>query len=200
MTQHLLSGLHVFLLSLFLVLAPSGCWWLRQAPPPDRPNPSQARLAKWGVSRLAVVEFSDATRQNVGTRVADTFRNEMAIALGKEWVRLNTMTMPAGPQPVGLIGVSQAQQLGRLNDVNGIVSGQVLAYHYQRKTGRVWVSVSLRLLETTRGTIIWSRNATGMASVRADQPITEDELNSGYNVAIRLAAKEFIHDLVGNPT
>lgn len=194
MTQHLLSGLHVFLLSLFLVLAPSGCWWLRQAPP-DRPNPPPARLAKWGVTKLAVVEFSDATRQHVGARVADAFRDELAIALGKERVRHEHLMMPSGPQPVGLIGVSQAQQLGRLNDVNGLVSGQVLAYHYQRRTGRVWVSVSLRLLETSRGTIIWSRNATGTALVRSDQ-----EINSGYDVAIRLAAKEFIHDLVGNPT
>lgn len=194
MTQHLLSGLHVFLLSLFLVLAPSGCWWLRQAPP-DRPTPAPARLAKWGVTRLAVVEFSDATRQQVGARVADAFRDELGTSLGTERVRLDPLTMPSGPQPIGLIGVSQAQQLGRLNDVNGLVSGQVLAYHYQRRTGRVWVSVSLRLLDTSRGTIIWSRNATGTALVRSEQ-----ELDSGYNVAIRLAAKEFIHDLVGNPT
>lgn len=166
----------------------SGCWWLQR----PKPEPPQA-LAEWGITRLAVVEFSDATHQNVGGRVTEVFRDELASALGKEWIRLEKLIEPGGPRPIGLIGISQAQQLGRLNQVDGLLTGQVLAYQWQKRPDRVWVSVSLRLLETSRGTIIWSRNATGTAAVRHPR-----ELDAGFNEAIHSAAKEFMHDLSGS--
>ena len=173
-----------------MALASSGCWWLQQGPPAP-----PARLVERGISRLAVVEFGDATNQNAGKRVAEIFRQEMAQAIGKEWVRLHDLEEPPqGPRPVGFIGVSQAQQLGRLNQVDGLVSGQVLAYHWQRPHERVWVSVSVRLLESRRGTIIWSRNATGTLPARSPA-----ELNERINAATHLAAKEFVNDLLGSP-
>ena len=186
--QHLYRHLHLVLLSGVMALVCSGCWWFRQAPPPGR-------LAVWEVRRLAVVNFADATGQDIGQRVSQTFQGELANALGKEWVRHHQLEAPpSAPPPVGLIGISQAQQLGRLNQVDALLSGQVVVYQWQQSQGRVWVTVRLRLLETQRGTILWSRTATGTAPVQ--QP---SELNAGFNVATRLAAKEFIDDLLVTP-
>jgi hypothetical protein len=183
--------MRVVLLSVALALAPSGCWWLRQAPPAP-PEP----LTRLGVSRLAVVDFSDATHQDIGLRVTEAFRREMAQAIGKEWIREGKMEAPAPAlRPIGLIGIGQAQQLGRLYRVDGLVAGQVLAYQWQPRPGRVWVSVSLRLLDTARGTIIWSRSATGTAPAR-----TPAEIDAGFNAATTSAAKEFIHDLLASPS
>ena len=188
MTQHLLFRLHVFLLSVVLAFSLTGCWWIHRVPP--------ARFNEWGIRRIAVVDFSDATHHEAGAQVAEVFRQELAEAVGKEWVRLETLDEPPGTgHPVGLIGISQARALGRLNQVDALVSGQILAYQWQRKPGRVWVSVSIRLLETSRGTIIWSRNATGIAPAPS-----ASNVNAGYNEAIKLAAKEFIHDLLGSPS
>lgn len=144
---------------------------------------------------MAVVEFGDATNQGVGKRVTETFRQELASALGEEFVQTTTVEDPQGPRPIGLIGISQAQRLGRLNGVDALVSGQVLAYQWQRPAGRVWVSVSLRLLDTARGTIIWSQSVTGTAPVAS-----AERLDVGFNEAIKFAAKEFIHDLLGSPS
>lgn len=192
MTQHLYCRLYVLLLSSLLAISTSGCWWLRQGPAaPERPPTA---LAARGVSHLGVVTFGDATNQQLGDRVTDVFRLEMAQAVGKDWVRLQDLDEPPqGPRPIGFIGVSQAQQLGKLNKVDALLSGQVLAYQWQRSLGRVWVSVSLRLLEATRGTIIWSRNATGTYPTRSSA-----ELDAGFNEATHLAAKEFVHDLLGS--
>ncbi|MNS21766.1 hypothetical protein D3C72_535360 [compost metagenome] len=175
-----------------LAFTTSGCWWLRQeARTPERPV---SKLAPRGISTLGVVPFGDATLQHVGTRVSEVFRTTMVTAIGKEWVRQQDLIEPpSGPKPIGFIGISQAQQLGRLNGVDGLLSGQVLAYEYQRPQGRVWVSVSLRLLEATRGTIIWSRNAKGTFPAR-----TSAEKDDGFNAATHLAAKEFVHDLLGS--
>lgn len=189
MTQHLKDRLHVFLLSVGVALGLSGCWWLQ------RPAPESPLLRNWGVHRLAVVDFGDATHQSVGSRVTEGFRRELASALGKDTVLLSKLEVPQGPRPVGLIGISQAQQIGRLNDVDALVSGQVLAYQWQRSVGRVWVSVSLRLLDTSRGTIIRSQSVTGTAPVPS-----AERLNAGFDEAIHFAAKEFIHDLLGSPS
>jgi hypothetical protein len=192
MTQHLYCRLYVLLLSVTLAFTTSGCWWLRQeARTPERPV---SKLASRGISTLGVVPFGDATLQHVGKHVSDVFRTTMVSAIGKEWVRQQDLIdPPGGPKPIGFIGISQAQQLGRLNGVDGLLSGQVLAYEYQRPQGRVWVSVSLRLLEATRGTIIWSRYAKGTFPAR-----TPAEKDDGFNAATHLAAKEFVHDLLGS--
>ena len=144
---------------------------------------------------MGVVEFGDGTRQRVGGRLTEAFRQEMALALGKERVRLERLASPPGSPPIGMIGIGQAQQLGRLNGVDGLVTGQVLAYQWQRKPGRVVVTVSVRLLETARGTIIRSQTATGSVPVQSP-----DALDAGYNEAIKLAAKEFLHVLLGSPS
>lgn len=188
--QHLCRRFHLVLLSGALALACQGCWWLRQEPPPP-----PGRLAEWNVRRLAVVAFEDATRQGVGPGVAEVFESEMAEALGKEWIRQAELNFPAtGPRPEGLIGISQAQQLGRSNRVDALLSGQVVVYQWQRERGRVWVTVRLRLLETTRGTILWSQTATGTAPA-----LKPTELNAGFNAATRLAAKELTDDLLATP-
>ena len=180
------------MLSSVLALATSGCWWFRQGPPaPERPPQG---LTVRGISKLGVVPFGDATNQGVGPRVTRIFRQQMGDTIGKEWVRQTDLVEPPqGPRAIGFIGVSQAQQLGRLNQVDGLLSGQVLAYHWQRSLGRVWVSVSLRLLEASRGTIIWSRNARGTFPARSPA-----ELDDGFNEATHIAAKEFVHDLLGS--
>lgn len=191
MTQHLYCRFRILLLSSALALATSGCWWFRQEPPaPERPSGITVR----GISRLGVVTFGDATHQGAGKRVTEVFRQEIDRAIGRDWVRLTDLEEPPqSPRAIGFIGISQAQTLGRLNRVDGLLSGQVLAYHWQPSLGRVWVSVSLRLLETSRGTIMWSRNAKGTFPARSPA-----ELDDGFNAATHLAAKEFVHDLLGS--
>lgn len=202
MPQHLYCRFHVLLLSTAMALATSGCWWLQKQPveqptptPMPTPSPPAHGLVAKGIITVGIVSFGDATNQGVGQRVAGVFRETLSAALGREWVRQHDLSEPPGaPRPIGFIGISQAQQLGRLNQVDGLLSGQVLAYQWQRPQGRVWVSVSLRLLEAARGTIIWSRNAKGTFPARSPA-----ELDHGFNEATHLAAKEFVHELLGSP-
>lgn len=174
-----------------MALATSGCWWFRQEPPaPERPSPG---ITVRGITRLGVVRFADATHQGVGQRVTEVFRQEIARTVGQDWVRPTELQAPPpSPPAIGFIGISQAQTLGRLNQVDGLLSGQVQAYQWQPSLGRVWVSVSLRLLETSRGTIMWSRNAKGTFPARSPS-----ELDEEFNAATHLAAKEFVNDLLG---
>ncbi|HEY9723090.1 MAG TPA: hypothetical protein V6D47_13860, partial [Oscillatoriaceae cyanobacterium] len=128
--------------------------------------------------------------------VSAVFRNALNQAIGKEWVYQPELESPANqPPPVGLLGIGQAQALGRLNRVDALLCGQILAYQWQPVPGRVWISVSLRLLECAHGTILWSHHATGVAPAP-----TEAEVSSAYDAAIKLAAKEFFDDLVGSPS
>lgn len=172
-------------------MLPSGCWWFRGGP-----SAPPGRFGDWGVHRVAVVKFADATHHDAGGPVSTAFRDAMIRAIGQEWVAPSELVIPANqPRPVGLIGIAQAQALGRLNRVNALLCGRILAYQWQPRPGRVWISVSLRMLECSHGTILWSHHATGVAPAP-----TEAEVPSAYDAAIKLAAKEFFDDLVGSPS
>jgi hypothetical protein len=175
-------------LCVWTCLVTSGCWWLSRIFGPP------TRLSAWSIERVGVVQFTDLTNHGAGKHVADVFRRELAAAWGEDRVR-----PVSGPDnAVGLIGIGQAQQLGKSNGVEALLTGQVLAFGRQPRSGRVWVSVSLRLLEAGRGSIIWSRNATGTTSVADDASPTA--FDAALDVATVLATKEFIHDLLAPPT
>jgi hypothetical protein len=169
-------------LVLGVALTTSGCWWL------DRFFQPPTRLAAWKVERIGVVPFSDGTATGAAPRVTEGFRLALARAIGPERVRTVT-----GLE--GLIGIGQAQQAGRSAGVDALLTGHMLAYGRQPRLGRVWVVVSLRLLEAGRGSIIWSRNATGTYPVG-----DEADPNAALDVATELAAKELTHDLLVPPT
>lgn len=173
------------------MLSLSGCWFVQRSPGPAPARP----LERYGLTRIGVVEFGDLTHQRVGGRWAAIFREELTRALGKECVRTEPLAGPTGVSPAGLLGIGQAQQLGRLNGVDGLLTGQVLASQHQPRPGRVVVTASVRLLEAGRGTIIRSQTATGTVPVSSS-----DALNAGYDAAIKLAAKEFLNVLLGSPS
>lgn len=152
-----------------------GCAWLGRFF--HGPEPI-SRLQAWNVHRLGVVKFADGTNQGAGDRVTRIFQATLAASLGSDNVRL------ASGNDTGLIGVGQALKISRLLDVDALLTGQVVAFDPQPRQGRAWVSVSTRLLEAGRGSIIWSRNTTGHV------PLSDLALNA----ATELAAKELLHD------
>lgn len=191
MPQQFVSRSGLALACLLFAQATSGCWWMKPAVP-ERPEPPRSRLAAWSLARVGVVAFGDATHQAVGPRVAASFQRELARRLGED--RIVAVAGAAGD--VGLLGVGQAQRLGKGHGVDGLVTGQVLFYAHQRRQGRVLVTVALRLLDANRGSIIWSRTATGQASIRDP---SAPALDAAYDEATTRAAKEFIDDLLAPP-
>jgi hypothetical protein len=175
------------LLATGMVLALPGCWWLQLA---GRP-PDGGRLAAWRLERLGVVTFADATYQGVGPRVARTFAQALADALGRE----RAVLVAAPPPDVGFLGVGQAQRLGGAHRLDGLVTGQVLAHGVSAADAHARVVVGVRLLDANRGSIIWSRTVAGRASV-PDAPTPE----AGLELSAARAAKELIDDLLAPPS
>lgn len=192
MAQHFLSRTGHALAAVLVAQAIAGCWWMKPAVP-EAPAPPASRLAAWRFGKVGVVAFGDVTHQAVGGRVAGAFRRELAGRLGEEKV----VAVEGGQADVGLLGVGQAQRLGRTFGVDGLVTGQVLFYAYQRRQARILVTVALRLLDANRGSIIWSRTATGAASIRDP---SAPALEAAYDEATNRAAKEFIDDLLAPPS
>lgn len=191
MAQQFLSRTRHVLAAVVVAQAVGGCWWMKPAAP-EAPAPPASRLAAWRFARVGVVAFGDVTRQAVGGRVAGLFRRELAGRLGEETV----VAVEGERADVGLLGIGQAQRLGRAFGVDGLVTGQVLYYAYQRRQARILVTVALRLLDANRGSIIWSRTATGAASIRDP---SAPALEAAYDEATTRAAKEFIDDLLAPP-
>lgn len=191
MAQHFLSRSGLLLACLLVAHATGGCWWMRQ-PAPERPEPPRSRLAAWRFEKVGVVAFGDATHQAVGGRVAGAFRRELTRRLGEEHI----VAVVGGGGDVGLLGVGQAQRLGKAFGVDGLVTGQVLSYAHQRRQARILVTVALRLLDARRGSIIWSRTASGAASIRDS---SAPALDAAFDEATTRAAKEFIDDLLAPP-
>lgn len=187
-------------LALAAVLALSGCW-LWQKATPQQPDPPGSRLAAWSLDRLGVVEFGDVTHQNVGMRHTMIFQRELGQRVGPD--RIVFAAPPADTtaaqrkEYVGLVGIGTARKLGATHQVDGLVAGNVLAHAWQRRQARILVTVAVRLLDANRGSIIWSRTATGAASVR---DASSAQLEAGYDEAITKAAKEFIDDLLASPS
>lgn len=169
------------LLALALAVPLSGCWLLR-----PRGADGGSRLAAWRIERLAVVPFADATYQGVGGRVSSIVAEALAARLGAASVTSLTTTDP----DIGFIGVGQAQRLGKGAGVQGLVVGQVLAHGETPAREAVRVVLGLRLLDATRGSIIWTRTVPGTVGVSATSP-----REAALDRATALAAKEFIDDL-----
>ena len=191
MAQHFVFRSGLALACLLAIQATGGCWWMRQ-PAPERPEPPSSRLAAWRFDKVGVVAFGDATHQAVGPRVAGAFRRELEGRLGAGRI----VAVEGSDADVGLLGVGQAQRLGRFFGVDGLVTGQVLSWAHQRRQSRILVTVALRLLDANRGSIIWSRTATGVASIRESSALA---LDAAFEEATTRAAKEFIDDLLAPP-
>jgi hypothetical protein len=189
MTQQFSRTLHFILLIVPLALLPAGCWFFNGAQ-----GPRESRLSAWKITRLAIVPFQDVTHQGVGFRVTKLFETQLNLAFGREGIRLRPLQTKFQPLS-GFLDRSQTKALGAQNQVNGIIDGRVVAYTWQKQQGRVWVSATIRLLETSHGSIRWARQVTGIAPVHSRK-----ELNAGFNQATKHAVKEFIDDLVEAPT
>ncbi|MEB3196031.1 MAG: hypothetical protein VKP62_02400 [Candidatus Sericytochromatia bacterium] len=165
-----------------LPLLLSGCWWLRVLPFHPHAN---TRVSQWGLNRLAVVDFADATFQGMGARVAAGFADELRQAFGPFAV-----VAIAGQGPdVGLLGIHQARRLGAQHHVDALLTGQVLAFRRADPVVGCELVVALRLLDANRGSIIWSRTADG----RTGPALAVDQQDQA---ATALAAKEFLDDLL----
>jgi hypothetical protein len=175
------------LLATGVVLALPGCWWLRLA----GRTPDGGRLGAWRLERLGVVTFADATYQGVGPRVTRHFAQALADALGRERAVLVATTAP----DVGFLGVGQAQRLGSVHRLHGLVTGQVLAHGVPAADADARVVVGVRLLDANRGSIIWSRTVAGRVGA-PDAPTPE----AGLELAAARAAKELIDDLLAPPS
>lgn len=189
----------ILMLALSAALALNGCWlWQKAAPKP--PDPPGSRLAAWAIDRLGVVEFGDVTHQAVGMRHTTIFMRELGRRVGPERVTFAgppaESTVGGRKEFIGLVGIGTARKLGATHHVAGLVAGNVLAHAWQRRQARVLVTVAVRLLDANRGSIIWSRTATGAASVR---DASSTQLEAGFDEATTRAAKEFIDDLLASP-
>ncbi|MEB3328850.1 MAG: hypothetical protein VKQ33_06420 [Candidatus Sericytochromatia bacterium] len=180
-----LRSFHLGLTAAMLLVLP-GCWWLGAGLRPI----AGSRLGAWGLERLGVVNFTDATYQGVGPRVAGLFAQALAGALGAGRVVWVVTSAP----DVGLLGVGQARRLGGAHRLDGLVTGRVLAHSVTAPQAEARVVVGVRLLDANRGSIIWSLTVAGRAGV-PDARTPE----AGLELAAARAAKELIDDLLAPP-
>lgn len=178
---------------LFAVLALTqflaGCWSVRTFVPG---SPSNTRLAWWHVNTLGVVTFEDATYQGVGKETASLFADTLAYETWPKRVRpINTR-----PPEIGFLDIGQTRRIGRLQQSQALVTGRVMLYSWDENTRVAEIVVAARLLETDRGSIIWSRTVSGRSQSSVFLP---PDRNNEFRHATALAAKEFSRDLLAPP-
>ncbi len=181
------------LLGLVVVLSAgtTGCWNLRWF---ERGGNPGGRWGSWGLERVAVVRFADATSQSLGEAVARSFALVMGDVLGGSQVVRPDVITGSGFLWVGFLGVGQLRELGQAQRVTGVLTGKVLAAERQRLYRRDFLHVSLRLMDARTGVIVWSRGVHSVQEYVDTQAETRD-FTLAIEKASYLAAKEFIHDL-----
>lgn len=118
------------------------------------------------LQRVAVLPFQDLTRtQEAAERVRDTF---IGLLLATEAVYV----LPAGEVARGVLkmggfpsqgpSAEQVRQLGTILEVEAIMTGVLREYGAVRSgtTSANVVSLSLQMMETTTGRVVWSASST----------------------------------------
>jgi hypothetical protein len=160
----------------FLVV---GCAATQARQPEPQPTLASRHLA---LRRVALIELEDATRRaDLGTHKA--IKTQLETGLKDRMVLVGPISRPQAISPNWFR--QQSQEL----DVQGFVSGKITGFRLQGTKRRVWVSLTMRLLDSN-GQILWSKSPVGLTDVLDDQPL--DRL---YYAAAQRATKEFTDDL-----
>lgn len=167
------SGLTSKLAAFALVLC-SGCALLVRHE--DASSEASARRA------IAIVEFADETDQALGLKVARIFWEETRKDLDAE------ITSSLLPRPGQRLSDAWLRSQARRERVGAFLSATIRGYRVQETQQRVWVALTVRLLDADSGRIRWSQR---MVEVEPIPPHQAPEV--AFERAVRTAAREFTH-------
>ncbi|HEY9899004.1 MAG TPA: hypothetical protein V6D00_07470 [Pantanalinema sp.] len=161
----------------FLILA-SGCASLfGRAPAPG------ADAARQQVARLAIVEFVDLTGQDVAGSFTRTFCQEAIQSLSG--------VLAASPiaRPGPRLAASWLKGQGATLGVPAFLTGTISGYRVQASQGRVWVSMTVKVVAADTGKILWTKRLVSTEPLDPHHPPAV-----AFERAARSAAREFAHD------
>jgi hypothetical protein len=164
-----------------LILTPGCAAWFQGQGAPH----AKVELHAQGIRRVAVVEFADLTRTRIPRDLSRVFGQTLKEQLGN--LILETPLPRPGPRLAGSWLKAEAQAKG----VEGFVTGTVTGYQAQPDQGRVCVTMTVRLLEASSGSILWSKHH--IAFVPLEKAGAPEE---AFRQAVVNAAKEFAHDFL----
>ncbi len=114
--------------------------------------------------RVAVMPFRAAT-ELIGTSVSDLFVTELMKIGRYELIERGQLANVLGETDVQLSGLTQGQavQVGRMAGADAVVIGTVSEYENIAQGGRTLpvVGISVRLIDTTTGKVLWSVDHAG---------------------------------------
>ncbi len=141
---------------------------------------------------VAVLPFKSAVEQ-AGESISDMFTTELLKTAKYGLIERGQIASVLKEQEYGLSGIvddRQAVELGRILGVQGVVVGSVSEYGFQKvKIARApSVGLSVRMIDTTTGKIVWSISHTqvgpAMASLSAQAGRVVDEMVQALAAAL----------------
>lgn len=168
------------IIGILLLMPGCAAWFQGQGSPR-----AKVELHAQGIRRVAVVEFADLTRARVPRELSRVYGQTLRTQLGS--VVLESPSPRPGPRLAGSWLRAEAQARG----VEAFVTGTVTGYQAQPEEGRVCLTMTVRLLEATTGSIVWSKHH--IAFVPLENVGAPEE---AFRRAVENAAKEFAHDFL----
>lgn len=98
------------------------------------------------------------------------------------------------PRPGARLAASWLRSEGARQQVDAFVEGTISGARVQRLQQRVWLSLTVRVLEARSGRIVWSRRMVATAPAPSTTPPA-----AAWNEAARVVAREFAHALSPDP-
>lgn len=167
---------------LAIALQLGGCAARQPAPP--RPWVLEGQ----GIQRLGFVPFHDPVSGTPPMQLSQSFWDET----GR---RLQERAGPLVARPGPRLAASWLRQQGTSLRVDAFAEGVISGQRVQPRQQRVWLSLTVRVLEARTGRIVWSRRLAETAPLAPGIPPA-----AAFDRAVRAVAREFAHALSPDPS
>lgn len=134
-------------------------------------------------AQLAIVEFVDLTGQDAGRPISRAFWQEALQSLA------GVLAEPPIARPGPRLAVSWLKGQGTSLRVGAFLTGTISGYRVQASQGRVWVSMTVKVVAADTGKILWTKRLVATEPLDPHHPPA-----AAFERAARSAAREFAHD------
>ncbi|MNY21633.1 hypothetical protein D3C86_1551930 [compost metagenome] len=132
---------------------------------------------------LAIVEFVDLTGQDVAKPISRAFWEETRQSVE------GILAAPPISRPGPRLAVSWLKGQATALGVRAFLTGTISGYRVQASQGRVWVSMTVKVVAADTGKILWTKRLVGTEPVDPSHPQA-----AAFERAARYVAREFAHD------
>lgn len=132
---------------------------------------------------LAIVEFVDLTGQDAAKPITRAFCQEARQSLS------GVLAAPPIARPGSRLAASWLKGQGATLGVRAFLTGTISGYRVQASQGRVWVSMTVRVVAADTGKILWAKRLVSTEPLDTHHPRA-----AAFERAVRSAAREFAHD------